>query len=159
MKKDLAVLLVILITACLAGFYFVFIFPQKLNALDAFLTISSKNQSAQKELTPEEIMEVIKTDKDYNDLSGFIKGFDPAIVDYIKLGPDEYKKMKLEWQKQGLGDRIGMVDKLTLTDSTYWIELKNKKDESKGLRMILDVKEKKSLLLIAALSIKAGIGL
>ena len=104
-------------------------------------------------------MGIIKTDKDYSGLSNFVMGFDPEIVNYIKLGPDEYKKIKPEWQKQGFGDRISIVDKINLTNSTYWIELKNKKDHSKGLRMIIDIKTKKSLLLMASLSIGVGVGI
>jgi hypothetical protein len=45
-------------------------------------------------LSLDEIMEMIKTDKDYNDLSGFIEGFNPEVVSYLKLGPNEYKKIK-----------------------------------------------------------------
>ena len=103
-------------------------------------------------------MEIIKTDKDYDDLFEFIKDFDPEIIVYTKLGSDEYKKIKAEWLKQGFSDRIGVIDKINLTNSCYWVELKNKNDQTKGLRIILDVKEKKSLFLVASLSVEAGIG-
>jgi len=156
MKKKIIVLLIILVVVCLLGVCSV-IFQKYI--FNNFSNIPNANQIVQKELNAEEIMDIIKTDKDYNDLSKFVTGFNPEIIDYIKLGPDEYKNIKLEWQEQGLGDRVGLVDKLNLTDSTYWIEVKNKNDETKGLRMIIDAKDKKSLLLIAALSIKAGIGI
>ena len=141
-----------IVVVFLLGIYFIFVFSEKEKILDIQKELSS-------ELSPEEIMEIIKTDKDYNDLSDFIKDFEPGVANYIKLGQNEYRKIRLEWQEQDLGDRIGTVDKINLTDFTYWIELKNKKDETKGLRMVLDVKERKSLLLIASLSIKVGVGL
>jgi len=154
MKRRLIVLLIILVVVCLLGVCSVFIFSREEKVLNISANVSIENK-----LSPVEIMDIIKTDKDYNDLSKFVTGFNPEIINYIRLGPDEYKKIKPDWQEQGLGDRIKLVDKLNLNDSTYWIELKNKNDETKGLRMILDTKEKKSLLLIAALSIKAGIGI
>lgn len=143
-NKNLIIFLiiVILLVVCL------FIFPGK-----------EENLDIQNKLSTGEIMEMIKTDKDYDDLSEFIKDFEPEVANYIKLGKDEYRKIRPEWQEQGLGDRIGTVDKIDLTDFCYWIELENKKDETKGLRMILDVEEGKSLLLVASLSIKAGVGL
>lgn len=158
-KKKLIISLVIVVVVFLLVVCSFFVFLGKGKILDIFSNIFDKNQNIQKELSSEEIMGMIKTDKDYNDLSKFIKDFDPEVVSYIKLGSDEYKKVKPEWQKQGFEDRITAVDKINLTDFCYWIELKDKKDETKGLRTILDVKEKKSLLLIASLSIKAGIGL
>jgi len=143
-NKNLIIFLiiVILLVICL------FIFPGK-----------EENLDIQNKLSAGEIMEMIKTDKDYDDLSEFIKDFEPEVANYIKLGEDEYRKIRPEWQEQGFGDRIGIVDKINLTASCYWIELENKKDETKGLRMILDVEEGKSLLLVASLSIKAGVGL
>jgi hypothetical protein len=164
----IALFIEVLCISCLAFFIF---YPGNkqegttdLDSIAGLPDVSNENQEAQRELTlkgitPEEIMEIIKTDKDYNDLSGFIKDFEPEVVSCIKLGADEYKKIKPEWQEQGFEDRIGAVDGIELTDSTYWIELKNKKDETKGLRMILDIKERKSLLLIASLSINVGIGM
>ena len=104
-------------------------------------------------------MEIIKTDKDYNELSGFIKGFDPKVITYIKLGPNEYKTLRPIWQNQGFADRVKIIDKIKLTDSCCWIEIKNKNDETKGLRMILDTKENKSLILIASLLINTGVGM
>jgi len=165
MKRRLAVLLIILVAVCLLGAYSVFIVAQKAKTPDVFSSRSSANPSnmnqvvVKDQLSPEEIMDIIKTDKDYNELLSFITGFDPEVVSYIKLDPNGYQIIKTQWQDQGLGERINMVDKLNLKDSTYWIELKNKADETKGLRMILDTKEKKSLLLIAALSVTAGIGI
>jgi len=156
MKNKIVGLLVILFIVCLLGVYST-IFQKDI--LDFLTKNYNVNETVLEKLSVSEIMDIIKTDKDYNDLSKFVTGFNPEIINYIKLGPDEYKKVKPDWQEQGLGDRIKLVDKLNLNDSTYWIELKNKNDETKGLRMILDTKEKKSLLLIAALSIKAGIGI
>ena len=154
MKRRLIVLLIVLVVVCLLGVCSVLIFSR-----EEKVSSISTDQIIQNKLSSAEIMDIIKTDKDYNDLSKFVTGFNPEIINYIKLGPAEYKKLKLEWQEQGLGDRVDMVDKLNLNDSTYWIELKNKSEETKGLRMIIDAKEKKSLLLIASLSIKAGIGI
>lgn len=143
-KKNLLVFIVVVIlVVILLGLYY-------------FSDVFNKNQNR---LSAGEIMEIIKTDKDYNELSGFIGDFEPEIVDYIKFGPNEYQAIKPKWQEKGLTDRIGLVDKINLTNSTYWIELKNKKDESKGLRIILNINERKSLLLIAALSVEAGLGL
>ena len=156
MKNRLVLFLIILVVVCLLGICSV-VFQKYI--FNNFSNTPDINQIAQKDLSVEEIMDIIKTDKDYNDLSKFVTGFNPEIIKYIKLGPTEYKKIKPEWDAQGFGDRINMVDKLDLNNSTYWIELKNKNDETKGLRTILDAKEKKSLLLIAALSIKAGIGI
>ncbi|MCX6720631.1 MAG: hypothetical protein NTW11_02400 [Candidatus Staskawiczbacteria bacterium] len=113
----------------------------------------------QQKLNPAQIMEIIKTDKDYSGLSTFVSGFDPEIITYKKLGPNEYKNLKQAWQSQGLADRVKLVDALTLTNSTYWIELRNKNDQTKGLRTIIDVKTKTSLLLMAALSINVGVGM
>ena len=110
------------------------------------------------ELSAEKIMEIIKTDKDYSELSKFIEGFDPKIVAYIKLGPNEYGKIKPEWQEAGFEERTKIIDGLKLTEYTYWVELKNKHHETKGLRTILDTKENKSLLLMASMSVSAGIG-
>jgi len=159
MKKRLILFIVIFVLVCLAGIYFTFIFSQKIKDPDIPVGFLNEKQVVQNQLSPAEIMDIIKTDKDYNDLSKFVTGFNPEIIDYIKLSPNEYKKIRLEWQDQGFGDRIGIIDKISLTDFTYWIELRNKNDETKGLRIILDTKEKKSLLLIAALSVRAGVGL
>jgi len=128
--------------------------------INIFLKNENQNQAVQKELGAKEIMEIIKTDKDYNDLADFVKNFDEIeVVDYKKLGLNEYKNIKEMWQAENLDDRIALVDKINLTDSTYWIEVKNRTDTTKGLRMVLDTKENKSLLLIATMSISAGIGI
>ena len=158
MKNKIVGLLVILFIVCLLGVFSTIFQKDILDFLTKNYNVNV-NETVQEKLSVSEIMDIIKTDKDYNDLSKFVTGFNPEIIDYIKLGPNEYKKIKPDWQKQGLGDRVKMVDKLNLNDSTYWIELKNKSEETKGLRMILDTKDKKSLILIAALSIKAGIGI
>jgi len=155
-RKILIISALVIIAIILLSAYFFFTFPKEAEAPN---TLSAESQNVKGEMSPAEIMEVIKTDKDYNDLASFISGFDPEIITYTKLGPAEYEKIKPEWQKQGLADRITAIDKINLTDSTYWIELKSRNDETKGLRTVIDTKTKKSLLLIAALSIKAGIGL
>ena len=136
------------------------------SAIIAFLIICAysififqRNYSIQKELSIAEIMETIKTDKDYADLLTFINGFNPEITNYIKLGRNEYDEIKPDWGKQGFGDRIKIIDEINLNNFTYWIELKNKNDETKGLQTIIDVQKNKSLLLIATLSIKASVGL
>jgi len=153
MKNKSFILSVIIIAlAFLSAVYFIFIPWLKINILN-------NSQNNQEQLSAVEIMEIIKTDKDYNDLSNFIKDFEPEIVSYEKMGPNEYEIIKPEWQEKGFEDRITAIDKITFTDSTYWIELKNKQDKTKGLRMILDVKEKISLFLVASLSIEAGIGI
>jgi len=120
---------------------------------------SAQNQNIMPEPSPQEIMQIIKTDKDYNDFSDLVKNFNPEIAGYIKLEPEEYAKIKPEWQKQGFGDRVAAIDKIKLTDSTYWVELKNKNDETKGLRALLDLAEKKSLFLAGSISINASVGL
>ena len=98
-------------------------------------------------------MEIIKTDKDYSDLSQFVIDFDPEIITYTKFRPEEYAAVKSEWQEQGFGDRVALIDEVNLTNDTYWVELKNKNDETKGLRAIIDINQKKSLLLIGSLLI------
>lgn len=110
-------------------------------------------------LNPDEILQIAKADKDYADISNIMVNFDPKIKTYEKLGPEEYSKIKSKWKDEGFESRIELVDKITLTNSTYWIEITNNNDENKGLRMILDTKENKSLLLIAALSVSAGVGI
>jgi len=154
MKASRIIILVVVVF--LVGFFCLFLYNNKLKTLDV---LPSNGQSTQEELSASEIMEIIKTDKDYAELSEFIKDFEPQIVSYEKLGPAEYGIIKIEWQNAGFEERIKMVDEIKLTDSTYWIELKNKNDETKGLLVLLDVKEKKSFLLIAALSISVGVGI
>ena len=128
-------------------------------ALLVFGIIFFVNEKSDGLLKIDELMAIIKTDKDYSGLSDFVSGFDPEIVAYTKLSPNEYQKIKTGWQEQGLADRIRLVDGLTLTDSTYWVELKNINDQTKGLRMIIDTKTKTSLLLMASLLISAGVGM
>lgn len=121
--------------------------------------VLNRNPKVEDKLNIAEIMEMIKTDKDYNDLLSFVNGFDPEVVDYVKIGPKEYKKLKTDWQNQGLAERVKSVDQISLTNFTYWVELKNKNDTTKGLITILDTKEKKSLLLIATLAVEANLGI
>ena len=104
------------------------------------------------------IMDIIKTDKDYPDFLTVDKNFYPVLADYEKLGPAEYKIKRAEWIKQNLSSRTDLLDKLQLTDSTYWVELKNKNDENKGLLAVIDTKQNKSLLIIATVYIKANVG-
>jgi len=106
-----------------------------------------------------EVMEMIKTDKDYNDLTTFIKNFEPQIAIFTKFSPTDYKRIKPGWQKQGRESIIKIVDEVSLNKSTYWIEIKDTKDKTKGLMTILDLKNKKSVLLMASLSIEASLGL
>lgn len=121
--------------------------------------ILSKNQNAQKELSVSEIMQIVKTDAGYNNISKFMDNFDPELISYSKLGAGDYQKIKPEWQKQSLESRVSLVDKVALTNSTFWVEIKNKNDSTKGLLVILDTKEKKSLLLITTLSVKVSAGI
>jgi len=161
-KKNVITLLAIVVVLCLI---YLFVFGGLQKTVDFFSGDPSNSQNTDENqnisggLSPQEIMEIAKTDKDYNDLSEFVKDFDPKIVAYDKFGQTEYNNIKQQWQEQGLNDRIGIIDKIELTDSTYWIELKNKNNEDKGLRMIFDIKEKKSLLLIATLNVEAGVGI
>jgi len=113
----------------------------------------------QAELSPQQILDIMKTDKDYNDFSDITSNFDPETAVYTKLGPQEYQEIRQEWQKQGLQDRISAIDKITLTDSTYWVELKNKNDETKGLRALVDIRAGESLFMAGSLLIQANIGL
>jgi hypothetical protein len=160
-QKNLIVILIVIIAIAvvLSAAYFLYFSPGKKSIFNTSSSVTGNSPAVKGELTAGQIMEIIKTDKDYNDLTSFIKGFDPEVTSYIKLGPDEYQKIKPDWEKQGFGYRIEIVNKLALTDSTYWAELKNKNDTTKGLLTIIDVKANKSLLLIAALSIKAGVGM
>jgi len=121
--------------------------------------LKEKDLNSYKQLRLEEILDIIKTDKDYNEAVGFIKGFNPEIVSYLKFGPAEYQKIKKEWQEKGLKKRIENFDKIGLTGSTYWVEIRDKNDSTKGLIAIIDVKEKKSLLLMLSLSIKANVNI
>ncbi|MEI7424666.1 MAG: hypothetical protein WCK10_00915 [Candidatus Staskawiczbacteria bacterium] len=145
MNKKIIILLstIIVVTILLAIGFFTY---QKLNL----------KQDINPQLNPDQIMQIAKTDKDYAEVSSFLVNFDPEIITYTKLGLTEYNKLKPEWKNQGFEDRINLIDKLTLTNSTYWIELKNKNDETKGLRLVLDTKENKSILLIVSLSVSAG---
>ena len=154
-NKKIIISIAIVVAVLLLAVCLFFIFPVKEKTLISPVAI----QNVQNGLSASQIMKVIKTDKDYNELSSFIKGFNPEVISYIKLGPNEYKAIRPIWQNQGFGDRIKIVDKIKLTDSCCWIEIKNKNDETKGLRMILDTKENKSLLLIASLSITAGVSM
>jgi hypothetical protein len=109
-------------------------------------------------LTLAQIMDIVKVDKDYSDFNGLVKSFSPELVDYEKMSPQEYKILRAKWEKEGLDSRNKLTDAVKLTDSTYWVELVNKNDKSRGLLAIIDIKEKKSLLIIASISIEAGIG-
>lgn len=146
-KKIIYILLIITAIIFLAVSFF------------AYFNYYEKPIKEERRLNPDEILQIAKADKDYAEVSNFVKDFSPEIVAYEKLGIAEYKKIKTEWEKQGLGDRIKLVDKLNLTENTYWIELKNKNDKDKGLRLVLDTKEKKSLLLIVSLAVNAGVGI
>ena len=141
-----------------------FFFPGKENLIKDSADIFGINQTSNSnnpngQLTTGEIMNIIKGDKNYNNLSSFTKNIDPEISNYIKLGPTEYAAIKPEWQKQGFADRIKIVDGVNLTNSTYWIELKDKKNPNKGLQIIIDVQQKKSLLLMASLTINASLSM
>ena len=155
-NKNLAIYLVILVVLILVLIYSILACPFKSKILNTFFCVFTIQQQ---KLSPSEIMEIIKTDKDYPGLSVFVLGFNPEIVAYTKLGPNEYQKIKSRWQQQGLESRVKIVDGINLTNSTHWIELKNKNDQTKGLRMIIDTKTKTSLLLMASLSINAGVGM
>jgi len=152
-NKFIVFLTVVAVSVVLAVCLF-FACNKNINILNIFF-----QNTEQKQLSPAEIMEIIKTDKDYNELLTFIGNFDPEIIEYKKLGPDEYKSIKDNWQKEQLNERIALVDKISLTDSTYWVELKNLNDKTKGLRMVIDTKEKKSFLLIAAMFVSADVGI
>ena len=154
-NKKIIISIAIVVAVLLLAVCLFFIFPIKEKTLVGPVAI----QNVKNGLDASQIMEIIKTDKDYNELSGFIKGFNPEVIKYIKLGPNEYKTLKPIWQNEGFADRIKIVDKIKLTDFCYWIEIKNKNDETRGLRIILDTKENKSLLLIASLSISTGISM
>ena len=136
-------------------------FPGKENLIKDSSEIFGVNQNTNPngQLSSAQIMQVIKTDKDYANLSGFIKDFDPVVVNYIKLGPTEYTAIKPEWIKQGFADRIKIVDNVNLTNSTYWIEVKNKKDPNKGFQTIIDTNQNKSILLMASLVINASLSM
>ena len=122
--------------------------------------IADSRNGIQNRLSPSAVMEIIKTDKqDYKDLTKFVQNFSPEITSYIKLGPNEYNNIKTKWTKEGFQYRIPLIDKLKLTDSTYWIEMSNTNDASKGLLTIIDTKTQKCLLLIGALSVKASVGI
>jgi hypothetical protein len=120
---------------------------------------TTAGQDASLQLSPQEVMEIMKTDKDYNDYSNLTKDFNPEIAGYMKLGPQDYEKIKAEWKEQGFGDRISAIDKINLTDSTYWVELKNINDEKKGFRVLVDTKEKKSLFTAAFVFVEMGASL
>lgn len=158
MKKKSITALAIVISLLILLVIGLIVFKEKIN-LDIFSNILSGSYKAQQKLSSEEVMEIVKSDVNYSDIEKFLENFEPEIFVYNKLGESEYQKIKPEWKKQGFGDRVDLIDKIDLTDSTYWIELKNKKEETKGLRVVLDIKEKKSLLIIPTLSVKAGMSL
>jgi hypothetical protein len=154
MQKKLIVFLIIIVAVILAAAFLL---------AGAGKGLLPKNpaggQDTKLELGAQEIMEIMKTDKDYNDYSNLTKDFNPEIAGYMKLGPQEYQKIKPQWQEQGFGDRISAIDKIKLTDSTYWVELKNRNDETKGLRALVDIKEKKSLFMAASVLVVSGVGM
>jgi uncharacterized protein YxeA len=145
MKKNLIIIIIAVVAlAILAAGYF-------------WLANSVKHGS-KTNLSLAQIMDIVKTDKDYNDFTSLVKNFDPELTGYKKFGPEEYKTLRADWEKQGLSDRNKLTDAVKLNDYTYWVELVNKNDKSRGLYAVIDTKEKKSLLIIASISIEAGIG-
>ena len=111
--------------------------------------------------TTDSVMEIVKTDKDYNDALSIIKDFAPELVNQIKLGPTEYQKLKPQWEKEG-SDMAGIsqvIDAINLNDSTYLVSIQNKNDKTKGLLAVIDTNTKKSLAVIATIKIEAGVGI
>lgn len=165
-KGSLIIFAIIIVVAVVAIALLLLLIPQKKEEAIKQPEVVKTSQVIQQpveapiaRLSVQEVMDIIKTDKDYNDLSDFLKGFNPQLVTYIKFGPNEYKTIKPEWVKQGLAGRTDLIDKVTLTDSTYWVKVVDKKTTSKGLQAVIDITSRKSLLLIASMSIEAGIGL
>ncbi len=159
MRYSLPKKIILFFAALFLAVVFLLVFLVKEKTMDAGPKRLAYNQSIIAEPAPQEIMQMIKTDKDYKDFSDLVKNFNPEIVNYIKLGSAEYEKIRPEWQEEGFGDRVAAIDKIKLTDSTYWVELKNKNDETKGLRALLDLAGKKSLFLAGSILINASLGL
>ena len=171
-KKIIISLTIIVVAAVLlsVAFYFLIFFkknsapiiPLKEQSSETQTTtppVIVQNESPFKAITLKEIMDIIKTDKDYNSLSGFLKDFDPKLATYIRLGPKEYEAIKPVWQKKGFDGRIDLIDKITLTDSTYWAEIANKNGGDKKLLALLDITSPSPLLLIVSMSVTAGVGI
>lgn len=109
-------------------------------------------------LTLVQAMEILNGSSSYDEFLSKAKNFEPELSNYFKFGPVEYEKIKPQWKMQGFEDRFPIIDKINLNNSTYWVELKNK-NQGPDLFAILDLKAKKSLLIIGSITIKAGVGL
>ena len=115
-------------------------------------------QEVKENLNLEQVMEILNGSSGYSEFLSKAKNFEPELSNYFKLDPNGYEKIKPQWQEQGFGDRVAAIEKLNLNNSTYWVELKNK-NQGPSLFAVLDLKAKKSLLIIGSLSIKTGVGI
>jgi hypothetical protein len=101
------------------------------------------------EINVEQIIEIVKTDKDYDDFLAIVPDFEAELESYTKLSPADYEEVKPEWNKTnstmyGMSD---IIDTLKLTNSTYLVKLKDKNNENKGLIAVVDVEKNRSLIL------------
>lgn len=147
-------IIVVLLIVCSFAIYYT-----KGGVSGFFSGISNMSQFVTGKLSPTDAMEIAKTNGAYKYLEGFAKSFNPEISSYIKLSPSDYATLKPQWQKQGLGARNKYIDNVKLNESTYWIEIKNKNDETRSLQMVVDVQQKKCLFLMAAMTINASVSM
>ena len=109
-------------------------------------------------LSLEQVTDILQTSPDFAEFLASAGTFDPELGDYLKLGPAEYQQIKPKWQQDGFEDRTKIIDELNLTDSTYWVQLKNKR-QGPDLLTIVDINQKTTLLVMGSIVIKAGVGL
>ena len=129
-----------------------------------FALLPKQENGSNQESTPSaslslgQIMGILQNSSDYAEFLASAGSFDPELGNYFKLGPAEYQQIKPQWQEQGFEDRFAIVDELNLTDSTYWVELKNKV-KGPNLLTIVDINQKTCLLVMGSIVIEAGMSL
>ena len=70
------------------------------------------------------LMDVIELDKDYSEFTQIVPEFDPLIKDVANFSDNDYELLKQIWEENMLV-LVPFFDNLTLTDSTFLVELSN----------------------------------
>jgi hypothetical protein len=110
-------------------------------------------------LSEEEIIEIVKADKDYDSFIGIVGSFEPEIINISSLSPKQYDSLKDKWdgEDSNMNGMSEFIDELDLTDSTYMVEMKDSSPSFNGLLSIIDAEKKESLLIVHRVTINAGI--
>lgn len=107
--------------------------------------------------TTENFMSIIFTDVDYADFNLFYPEFEPDLKSYIHFSKSDYLKLREVWIVDDAKKVfIPIVDKLELTENTYFVEFVGKVNINTGLIAIVDIKTNESLKIISVMKMNVG---